>query len=352
MKNQIDELLNPKVMDLSIPYYDDYSRISNSSLGWFMISPIYFRKMMDGEGIKLEGKFLQKGSRIHKYILEPDTFWKEYRISTVTQPSSKNQNTFCEEYVRLIKRGSEHNTACLSAFKESYSTKGKTEDKMLSEGLEMADNLKNYIEELKNNDEREVMTFNDLNELKEIKKNIDDHILASHLVDTSLFPNRTDKLETYSEFHINWIHESGVECKSLLDRLIIDPDNKRILLVDLKTTAKIHSFEDSILEYGYYRQMAYYWKAITWYFKNVRKEDISEYSKETYIVGISTNDITKNEIRVFEIQEDKIKIYSELIDSLLEEIKWHIDKNTFGHSKEYYLNNGQDNILNKWKMAS
>ena len=35
-------------MEINIPYYEDNTRISNSSLGWFKISPKYFYEKLKG----------------------------------------------------------------------------------------------------------------------------------------------------------------------------------------------------------------------------------------------------------------------------------------------------------------
>lgn len=43
-------------MIIDKPYYEDNTRISNSSIGWFLKKgPLYFRNMLDGkeEGLKL-----------------------------------------------------------------------------------------------------------------------------------------------------------------------------------------------------------------------------------------------------------------------------------------------------------
>jgi hypothetical protein len=54
-----------------------------------------------------------------------------------------------------------------------------------------------------------------------------------------------------------------VECKALLDLLVIDHKNKKIIPVDLKTTAKLSSeFPRSYLQFGYYRQCAFYETAL------------------------------------------------------------------------------------------
>ena len=41
-------------MDISIPYYEDLTRISNSNIGWFLKKgPKYLKEMLDGkEGLK------------------------------------------------------------------------------------------------------------------------------------------------------------------------------------------------------------------------------------------------------------------------------------------------------------
>ena len=59
-------------MIIDKPYYEDNTRISNSSIGWFLKKgPLYFRNMLDGkeEGLKLPQ--LEKGTMIHEYILQP-----------------------------------------------------------------------------------------------------------------------------------------------------------------------------------------------------------------------------------------------------------------------------------------
>ena len=65
--------MNTNKMDISIPYYEDNSRISNSALGWFIkYGPQYLRNMLDGKEEGLKGSFLEKGTMIHEYILQPD----------------------------------------------------------------------------------------------------------------------------------------------------------------------------------------------------------------------------------------------------------------------------------------
>ena len=114
---------------------------------------------------------------------------------------------------------------------------------------------KNYIEYLKQKDNKKVISFADLNMLKTIKSNLESHKKANEL----LF-NYSKTFEVHNEFHINWEFPNASElgdlsCKSLLDRVMIDHTNKKIILIDLKTTSHLYDFNISMNEFGYYSQL-------------------------------------------------------------------------------------------------
>ena len=333
----MDEIINKRItMDLSVSYYDDNTRISNSSIGWYLISPIYFFKAMNGEGEKFEASFLRSGTMIHMYLLQYEEFWKNYRISNANTPSSAQQKSFAENYVKSKEKNIK--SKALEAYKNSYAVKGKSDDKIQLEADELISKIGDYIKELMEKDPRERINFYEHSTLKTIEENIKFHKKANTLI-----YNFNPGDEVYSEFHINWVdEETGVECKSLIDRLIINHKTKEIKLVDLKTTNKIHDFKSSMIEYGYFRQMAFYKRAIFWYFKYILELDPNEYSFQTYIVAISTNDKTKNEIRVFSITDEDKKEYDKLISNILTKIKWHNTMNYKEGSYDYYNNEGID----------
>ena len=58
-------------MDISIPYYEDVTRISNSNIGWFLNKgPSFLHKMLSGEGEELDLPQLKRGTMIHEYLLQ------------------------------------------------------------------------------------------------------------------------------------------------------------------------------------------------------------------------------------------------------------------------------------------
>lgn len=335
-------------MIIDKPYYEDNTRISNSSIGWFLKKgPLYFRNMLDGkeEGLKLPQ--LEKGTMIHEYILQPDEFWKDYIILDYEVPKVKQQKDFCENYANSLELIEDDKK--IAAYKSAYSN-SKSSEIVLKEATELCTRYADYIEALRNEkDNRKVISFADLNMLKTIKSNIDNHKKAKELL--------TDipGVESHNEFHINWtlpimtnslkMDEDKIwyaPCKSLLDRCIFDHVNKKIILIDLKTTSDVYNFKHSVEEFGYYRQIAYYLLAIAWYMRD-QDIDISDYDCEAYIVAIQTNG--SYEVRVFDMfNETELDSQKTIIINALTELSYHYRTNNWEHTLSYYEGDGTERL--------
>lgn len=328
-------------MDISIPYYEDLTRISNSNIGWFLKKgPRYLKEMLDGkEGLK--ASFLDKGTMIHEYILQPEEFWKDYIILDFAVPKVKQQKDLLEFYAnaKMVDPLASEDDILLMSYNSAYSN-NKSIDKRIQEAKELVESYQNYIEYFRNKDSKKVISFADLNMLKAIKKNMEDHKKANEL----LF-NYPETFEVHNEFHINWEYPNAsslgdLPCKSLLDRVMIDHTNKKIILVDIKTTADVYNFKHSVEEFDYCRQLAYYWLAIHWYFKNELKLNIEEYEYETYIVAVQSHD--GYEVRVFKFNSKAIEERLVTIDYAIKRIAWHKNNNLWDHMKEYYDEDGAE----------
>lgn len=330
-------------MDISIPYYEDLTRISNSNIGWFLKKgPRYLKEMLDGkEGLK--ASFLDKGTMIHEYILQPEEFWKDYIILDFAVPKVKQQKDLLEFYstARLVDPFASEDDILIMSYEAAYNN-NKSKEKKIQEAKELVELYQNYIEYFRNKDSKKVISFADLNVLKAIKKNMEDHKKANEL----LF-NYPETFEVHNEFHINWEYPNAstlgdLPCKSLLDRVMIDHTNKKIILVDIKTTADVYNFKHSVEEFDYCRQLAYYWLAIHWYFKNELKLNIEEYEYETYIIAVQSHD--GYEVRVFKFNPKTVEERLVAIDYAIKRIAWHKDNNLWDHMKEYYDEDGAEMI--------
>ena len=323
-------------MKIEIPYYEDNTRISNSAIGWFLKKgPRYLKDMLDGKEEGISAKYLDRGTMIHMYLLQPEEFWNNYMIIDYEKPKTTQQLAFCEAYFNSNEIVEEDKL--ISAYKVSYSGNNMSKDAMLKKAKELQLKFAEYIEFLDKNQTYTVISFADLNMLKKIKENIDSHIKANELL--------TDQpgVECHNEFHINWEAEKqGVSCKSLLDRVKIDHANKKITLIDLKTTVDVYNFEHSVEEYDYYRQIAFYILALTWYMKD-EGYDIEDYDLEAYIVAIQSNG--NNEVRVFNmLNEKELLVRKDLISETLTEISYHYQTGNWDHTREYYENNGTETL--------
>ena len=341
-------------MDISTPYYSDFSRISNSNIGWFLQKgPAYLHKMLTDPPPEEKNPVLERGTMIHEYILQPEEFQKDYVVWDKSRPSSVQQEKFCQALASSLEI--EPNRAILDAFKQAYSTAGRSEDKMLSEGLKIASTLKDYIDFLKANDGRTMITPYEYRMLEKIKHNIQSHKFAEHIIwplghiqyGNSEYAGTTDGSTGYMhfhEFHINWefYGEMQIACKSLLDGLTLDFKNKKAIIYDLKTTQKLWHFEDSIKQYDYCRQLMYYTMAVRWYLKYELGEDLKDWSHEWYIIGIDTTG--SNEIRVFKFKKDQIYLHADTIEHALEHIAWHQSTGKWDHSREYYEGDGSESL--------
>ena len=327
-------------MDLSIPYYEDLSRLNNSSIGVFLKrGPLALKELLDGKGESLSLPALETGTMIHEYILQPDEFWKDYTIHDFEIPKTKQQKELLDEYHRLMEIDpfKSQDEIKLAAYKKAYKNK-KSNDKCIEEAEGLIMVYQDYLEYLnKSKDNKKVISFADLNTLKKIKQNLQEHKKANEL----LF-NLSDKWECYNEFHINWECQN-VQCKSLLDRVCFNFEEKKVILIDLKTTPNVYDFKHSVEEFDYYRQLSYYTMAIFWYLENIKELNPDDFDLEIYIIAIGKD--KNNQIRVFNmLNETELTNRGKLLTNTLKAINYHITSNNWEHSKEYYDSTGIEKI--------
>lgn len=320
-------------MEITVPYYEDMSRISNSNIGWFIkYGPAYLHKMLTNPPEEDGTAAMKRGTMIHMYLLQPTEFVKTYEQLDITEPKSVNQKKFCELVANSVEI--EPDLALLNAYKGAYSTVGQSDDLMLSKAKEMASTLKSYIAYLKDENHKIKISRYDVAMLENIRDNIENHKLAKEL----LHPKNG---ETHHEFHINW-EFLLVPCKSLLDSINFDYENKICTIVDLKTTIHIGCFEESMKEYDYLRQLCFYYEAAAWYINNEKNLDSTEWIFKFYIIAIDT--IGDNEIRVFNFTIDQVMKKLPIIVDAITDIRWHQTTGNWEHHREYYEGDGSETL--------
>ena len=338
-----------KIPEYEIPYYEDGSRISNSAIGWFLNKgPAYLRRMLDGKEKGLDLPQLRKGTMIHEFLLQPDKFWDDYVLFDGEKPKSAQAQKFCENLINTVEI--EPNKQLSEAYRKSYSIVGKSEDKILSEALKISVEYNDYIEAIKS--KKILISQYDLDQLMKIQNNVEEHKLAKQLLQKA---GDYSNIHVYHEFQINWDYWAEDEfnhgaltpiaCKSLLDSCTFNFDVKVCTITDIKTTAKLWHFEDSMKEFDYCRQLCFYKEAVYWYMKNVLKlseDEINEWKFEYYIVAIDTTG--SNEIRVFKLSTYQVSSREVVIHDFMLNWFWHTITKEYDHSRAYYVGDGSETL--------
>lgn len=339
-----------KIPEYDIPYYEDSTRISNSAIGWFLNKgPAYFRRMLDGKEKGLDLPQLRKGTMIHEFLLQPDQFWNDYVLFDGDKPKSAQAQKFCENLINTVEI--ELNKQLSDAYRKSYSIVGKSEDKILSEALKISVEYKDYIEAIRS--KKILISQYDLDQLMKIQHNVGGHKLARQLIRRA---GEHGSIHVYHEFQINWEYwvndelnhgaYTPIACKSLLDSCTFDFNARVCTIMDIKTTAKLWHFEDSMKEFDYCRQLCFYKEAVYWYLANVLElsnDEINKWMFKYYIIAIDT--IGSNEIRVFTLGSSQVNSREETINKFMVEYLWHLGTDNWDHSYDYYTGDGSE-ILN------
>ena len=339
-----------KIPEYDIPYYEDSTRISNSAIGWFLNKgPAFFRRMLDGKEKGLDLPQLRKGTMIHEFLLQPDKFWDDYVLFDGEKPKSAQAQKFCENLINTVEI--ELNKQLSDAYRKSYSIVGKSEDKILSEALKISVEYKDYIEAIKS--KKILISQYDLDQLMKIQHNVEEHKLARLLIRKV---GEHLNVHVYHEFQINWEYwindelnhgaYTPVACKSLLDSCTFDFNARVCTIMDIKTTAKLWHFEDSMKEFDYCRQLCFYKEAVYWYLTNILElsnDEIDKWVFKYYIIAIDTTG--SNEIRVFTLSSIQVNSRSDTIHNFMRVYLWHLGTGNWDHSYDYYTGDGSEILI-------
>ena len=339
-----------KVPEYDIPYYEDSTRISNSAIGWFLNKgPAFFRRMLDGKEKGLDLPQLRKGTMIHEFLLQPDKFWDDYVLFDGEKPKSAQAQKFCENLINTVEI--ELNKQLSDAYRKYYSIVGKSEDKILSEALKISVEYKDYIEAIKS--KKILISQYDLDQLMKIQHNVEEHKLARLLIRKV---GEHLNVHVYHEFQINWEYwindelnhgaYTPIACKSLLDSCTFDFNARVCTIMDIKTTAKLWHFEDSMKEFDYCRQLCFYKEAVYWYLTNILElsnDEIDKWVFKYYIIAIDTTG--SNEIRVFTLSSIQVNSRSDTIHNFMRVYLWHLGTGKWDHSYDYYTGDGSEILI-------
>jgi len=308
--------------------YYKVKAISNTSLSWFQQSPLAFQRYLEGLIDQEPKTWGIQGSLIHEFLLEPEEFEKNYEHFDYETPKTEQQKLFCRE---VADRGNKRTPTLTDIYSKTYTVRSKSDEKIKKEAIALQKKYEGYITYLKKSKlVKGILSESQYNLLHGIKNEINLHTAASKLME----------IEGLNEFAIYFNDiNTKLECKALIDRLIINKTDKELILIDIKTCNTFKNFKDRIKEYNYDRQLAFYWRAV---FHHLRGEDLEGYKFKTYIIAINIKDLT--EVKVIEIPEPLLSEADDEVKRLLLRLAWHFEEDKWQHTREYYNNNGIDKL--------
>jgi hypothetical protein len=330
----------------SVPY------ISNSTLTWFKVSPKYCWRRMNREIADAEKSYSLLGKQLHLSLLEPEEFEKTYTYLDFKTPTSKQQQTFCEDYVKIYNNPGlygilNENEVLLQAYQNSYISEKRSAEAMLKSAKLLFENNSEYIKYLKiRGDYREVLSKSRQELITTITNAINSHKKASALMSNEFLGT----VSAYNEFAIYWdypiyINNEPLKCKSLIDRLVVDTINKKVTIVDLKTTSTLGDLTSQIDVRQYYRQLAFYRLAV-----QHSKLIPNDYEIDAYIVAVTTQD--PYECKVYKLSDAEYAKQVLEINKLMEQISWHWFTNQWDYSRTYYEGDGTENLIDEYSNKS
>lgn len=235
-------------------------------------------------------------------------------------------------------------SAAAAKAKEDGKYKGKDEDKILEDfeknGLE-------YFEKKLENIGKIVVDTVTVNKAKAIAQ-----AMLTDEFTKDIFICCKEDMEYHTHFPIEWKYilsaTDYIMCKSELDMLFVDHDNKVIQPMDLKTTYDNESFDIGYLKNGYYLQNAFYVKGVKVWAQANGYGDY-EVKPMIFIVGdtssnnrrplvyTTTNIDVANGMYGFSIRGVKYRG----VDELVEDINWAEKNDMWTCSREALRNKGR-----------
>jgi hypothetical protein len=302
--------------------------ISNSDLGELKVSPRRFVMRKQRE-MQTKSAAMELGTLIHTFALEPDRF-----IMADIEPVGGKMGEYIKAYFELEKSGMEESKIPDLAYTHSqYSPKHSKPETILKSFKNKPENVAFY-NFLKDADGKIAVTQKDRQIIDGCLMSLRTHVVSNRL----LFSEQEDVTAEAEREIFFRLHD--VNCKSKLDRVIVDDKNKKVTIVDLKTTSSqvygeciplaektghlvrdwhVTGFMYSCLNYSYYRQLAFY--------KQGMQELYPDYEVEAFIIAVDTKG--SYDVAVYQLPQEWIERGEEEIQCLLTEYKHYTETNNW-----------------------
>lgn len=328
---------------------------SSSSLKEFsMDRKKYYRRYVLGEVIDDdETKAATMGRIVETKLMEPELFDDKFFPSVCESVPTEGMLKFVEALYKYTKEATDEFGEVTRGFEEisrdAYVDSGYkiTYEAVMKKFV--GSDAEVYYQEIREVRSKglTVISLKDASNAERIVEELQNNPITSSIVNQT----RTSSIDVYNQLQVEGYQVHGHKFKSMMDKVIVDHENKIIQIYDLKCTWSVEGFYK---EYYLYRrayiQAFLYWHAGHYHFKDLVDEGYKvEYPR--FIVCDSTNYFSPlvytldtqdmmNARDGFEHRGYKYPGVLEVIDNL----KWALENNVWNISRKNYISSGIINI--------
>jgi len=341
--------------------YREKALDSSSSLKDFSVDrKKYYRKYILGEKVEeKENLAANMGRIVETLLLEPDEFDGRFFMSSANAAPTGLMLDFIEALYKLTKEATDEKGNVTRDFEDiSREAYGIARYKLTYEAViktfvspnKSGDIPQHYYEEIRKvrTQNLTVITPQEVSIAERIVENLKNNFVTKNII------NMVDssRYEILNQFQIEGYEIEDLKLKSMLDKVIVDHDEKKIMPYDLKCTWTVENFYD---EYYLYRrayiQAGLYWKAMSSLTEKGCKYEGYTVENLRFIVCDSTNYMNpliytltnEDMIDAFNGFEYKGRKYPGIYE-IVENLKWALDTNTWNISRDHYFAGGVINI--------
>lgn len=328
---------------------------SSSSLKEFsMDRKKYHKRYILGEKVNEEdNKAATMGKLVETRLMEPELFDEKFYLSTCQSQPTGLMLDFVEALYKHMKEATnesgeitrEFNDVSLDAYNDS-GFKIKYDAVMTKF---MGSDAEAYFDEimLVRSKGMTVVSINDVTNCDRIVTELQTNPITELIVNQT----RTSRYDVYNQLQVEGYTVHSHLFKSMMDKVIVDHEQKTIQVYDLKCTWSVEGFHK---EYYLYRrayiQAFLYWHAAHYHFKELTSDGyFIEYPR--FIVCDSINyfspliyTLSKNDMEeARDGFEYKGYTYPGVLD-VIDSLKWSVNNDVWNISRKNYMNNGLVNI--------
>lgn len=309
--------------------------ISNSDLGELKMSPRRF-VMRKQQEMQTKSGAMQLGTLIHQFTLEPENF-----VMADVEPVGGKMGEYIKAYFELEKSGIPEDKISDTAYRAAQYKESHSKPNTVYKSFRNKPENVAFYEFLKKADGKIALNNKDKQIIEGCLMSLRSHVVANKL----LFAENGENIESFNEKEM-YFEQEGVNCKSKLDRVIVNHNDKTVTLVDLKTTSSqvygecislntktgvllrdwhVTGFMYSCLQYSYHRQLAFY--------ENALQAEYPDYTVESFIIAIDTKG--SYDCAIYKLPNEWLVEGREEIKCLLSEYKHYKQSNVWDVKQGY-----------------